>query len=234
MALIMRMKGQNGFSPCRTCNIKGVSISCTYYVPLWRDKIPGASPQQYNASNLPVHSHEEFLEQAHAVEMAPNNSMHEQLAKWYGIKGIPVLSSISLLSFPSSFPFDFIHLIWENLIPNLILFWTGEFKDLDHQDKSYVTAPHIWNMVGITTAACGATIPAVFLSLQLCYVEDSKNQNITNISCSLSNLLSYVWHLRLMRQCWIRLMRVSSHGFRDTNSEYFIPLVLYIILIEMI
>jgi Transposase family tnp2 len=162
MALIMRMKGQNGFSPCRTCNIKGVSISRTYYVPLRRDKIPGATPQQYNASDLPIRSHEEFLEQAHAVDMAPNNSMHEQLAKQYGIKGIPVLSSISSLSFPSSFPFDFMHLIWENLIPNLILFWTGEFKDLNHQGKSYVIAPHIWNTVGVATAACGATIPAAF------------------------------------------------------------------------
>jgi hypothetical protein len=132
------MKGQNGFSPCRTCNIKGVSISRTYYVPLRHDKIPRANPHQYNASDLPIRRHEEFLEQAHVIEMSPNNSMHEQLAKQHGIKGIPVLSSISSLSFPSSFPFDFMHLIWENLIPNLILFWTGEFKDLDHQGKSYV------------------------------------------------------------------------------------------------
>ena len=88
--------------------------------------------------------------------------MNSLLNDMAGIKGIPVLSSISSLSFPSSFPFDFMHLIWENLIPNLILFWTGKFKDLDHQDKSYVIAPHIWNTVGVTTAACGATIPAVF------------------------------------------------------------------------
>jgi hypothetical protein len=162
VALIMRMKGQNGLSPCRTCNIKGVSVSRTYYVPLRRDKIPGANPQQYNASDLPTRTHEEFLEQARAVEMAHNNSTHEQLAKQYGIKGVPVLSCISSLSFPSSFPFDFMHLIWENLIPNLILFWTGEFKDLDHQNKGYVIAPHIWNAVGVTTAACGATIPAAF------------------------------------------------------------------------
>jgi hypothetical protein len=54
------------------------------------------------------------------------------------------------------------HLIWENLIPNLILFWTGEFKDLDHQDKGYVIAPHIWNTLGVNTAACGATIPSAF------------------------------------------------------------------------
>ena len=54
------------------------------------------------------------------------------------------------------------HLIWADLIPNLILFWTGKFKDLDHQNKSYVIAPHIWNAVGVTTAASGATIPAAF------------------------------------------------------------------------
>ena len=94
--------------------------------------------------------------------MATNNSTYEQLAKQYGIKGISILSSISSLSFPSSFPFDFMHLIWENLIPNLILFWTGKFKDLDHQDKGYVIAPHIWNAVREATAACGATIPAAF------------------------------------------------------------------------
>ena len=71
VALMMRMKGQNGLSPCRTCNIKGISVSRTYYVPLRRDKIPGANPQQYNASDLPIRTHGEFLEQAHAVEMAP-------------------------------------------------------------------------------------------------------------------------------------------------------------------
>jgi len=35
VALIMCMKGQNGISPCRICNIKGVRFnSRTYYVPL--------------------------------------------------------------------------------------------------------------------------------------------------------------------------------------------------------
>lgn len=162
MALIMRMKGQNGLSPCRICDIKGVSISRTHYVPLQRDKIPGANPPQYDASSLPLRTHKEFLEQGRAVETAPTNLAREELAKRYGIKGIPVLSSLSSLSFPSSFPFDFMHLIWENLIPNLILFWTGEFKDLNHLDKGYVIEPHIWKELGEITAACGATIPAAF------------------------------------------------------------------------
>ena len=102
------------------------------------------------------------MQQAHNVEMASNNATHEWLAKEHGIKGIPVLSSLSSISFPSSFPFDFMHLIWENLIPNLIEFWTGEFKDLDHQDKGYFIEAHIWNEVGAATAACRATIPAAF------------------------------------------------------------------------
>ena len=94
--------------------------------------------------------------------MAPNNITHEWLAKQYGIKGILVLSFISSISFPSSFPFDFMHLTWENLIPNLIEFWTGMFKDLDHQGKDYVIELHVWNEIGAATAACGATIPATF------------------------------------------------------------------------
>ena len=163
VAQIMRMKGQNGISPCRICDIKGVRFeSRTHYVPLQRDKIPGANPRQYDPSNLPIRTHKKLMEQAAEVEMAPNNVTHERLAKTYGIKGIPVLSSISSISFPSSFPFDFMHLIWENLIPNLIDFWTGTFKDLDHEGKDYVIEPHVWNEIGATTAACGAMIPATF------------------------------------------------------------------------
>ena len=102
------------------------------------------------------------MNQAHDVEMAPNNATHEQLTKEHGIKGIPVLSSLSSSSFPSSFPFDFMHLIWENLIPNFIEFWTGKFKDFDHQDKGYFIEPHVWNEIGAATAACKAKIPAAF------------------------------------------------------------------------
>lgn len=163
MAMMMRMKGQNGISPCRICGIKGVCFhSRTHYVPLGREKIPGAKPRRYDPSNLHIRTHEKLLEQAREVEMARSNKTHEQLSKQYGIKGVPVLSCLSSISFPASFPFDFMHLIWENLIPNLILFWTAEFKDLDHDGKGYIIEPKIWEAVGAATAACGRTIPAAF------------------------------------------------------------------------
>ena len=44
MALVMRMKGQNAISPCGICGIKGIRLLDRYYVPLRREKIPGAEP----------------------------------------------------------------------------------------------------------------------------------------------------------------------------------------------
>ena len=181
MALIMRMKGQNGLSPCRMCEIKGVSISRTYYVPLLRDKIRNANPSRYDASNLPLRTHDEFLKQADAVESATTNTTRENLAKQHGIKGRPVLSCLSSVSFPSSFPFDFMHLIWENLLPNLVLFWTGEFKELDHEGKNYVIESHIWEEVGKATEACSKTIPAAF------------GAPVPNIATKRSSMTSEMW-----------------------------------------
>jgi len=54
------------------------------------------------------------------------------------------------------------HLIWTNLIPNLIRFWTGKFKDISHQDEGYVLAPTVWEAIGEATANAGKTIPAAF------------------------------------------------------------------------
>jgi hypothetical protein len=54
------------------------------------------------------------------------------------------------------------HLIWANLIPNLILLWTGKFKDLDHDDEGYVLAPKVWQAIGVATLDAGKTIPATF------------------------------------------------------------------------
>jgi hypothetical protein len=75
MALIMRMKGQNGISPCRICDIKAISFnSKTHYVPLRRDKVPGAQPQRYDPSNLPIRTHDRLLKQASKVEMASTSN----------------------------------------------------------------------------------------------------------------------------------------------------------------
>jgi hypothetical protein len=91
------------------------------------------------------------------VQSASTTKDFDRLSTQFGIKGLPssLLSALSSLSFPTSFPYNFMHLICANLIPNLILLWTGKFKDLDHDGKDYVIMPTVWNAIGEATFKAG-------------------------------------------------------------------------------
>jgi hypothetical protein len=102
------------------------------------------------------------MEQAMEVQCVSTNVDYEGLATKYGIKGLLLLSTLSSLSFPVSFPYDFMHLIWTNLIPNLICFWTRNFKDISHQDEGYVLVLMVWEAIEEAIMNIGKTIPAVF------------------------------------------------------------------------
>jgi len=162
--MIMQIKGHNAKLPCHMCKIQGIwnDTSKTHYVPLNWDNFPPASPCQYDPSAVPLRIYKMFIQQAEAVQNAPTAAASDWLAIKYSIKGIPLLSSLTSLSFPASFPYDFMHFIWANLIPNLILLWTEEFKDLEHQDEDYLLLKSAWKAVGAVTAAVGDTVPASF------------------------------------------------------------------------
>ncbi|PPQ68810.1 hypothetical protein CVT24_007695 [Panaeolus cyanescens] len=160
VSLIMRMKGQNGISPCRFCLIKGnTGGGRTNYIPLCRH---GLDEDDYDASNLPMRSHQGFMDHIAQIEGAATTAQRDLLATEYGIKGMPLLNDLSSIYFPDSFPLDFMHLIWENLIPNLIRFWKKEFKDLDHKRMGYVISTNDWNAIGLASGTSGRTIPSAF------------------------------------------------------------------------
>jgi hypothetical protein len=172
IAMAMRMKGHNGIRPCRMCSIVGLRApnnprATTHYVPLNRANHPAVtnshtSIKTYNGSQLPLRTHTEFIDQAYQVQCASTNDAEERLAKEYGIKGVPILACLSSLSFPASFPFDFMHLIWENVVKNLILLWTGEFKGLDEGTGLFKLAPKVWEAIGRAGAVSGDSIPHAF------------------------------------------------------------------------
>jgi hypothetical protein len=116
---------------------------------------------EYDPENLLLHSHNCIMAQANSVESAPTKVWQEELAKVYGIKGVPILSALGSLRFPQSFPYDFMHLIWENLILNLILFWSGCYKGMD-KGQQYVLDPRIWQDIGTTSTEAIKTIPTSF------------------------------------------------------------------------
>jgi len=95
------------------------------------------------------------------VVSTPTEIRQEELSEAYGIKGVPLLSALGSLRFPQSFPYNFMHLIWENLIPNLVLFWSGNYKGMD-EGQPYVLAPNIWQVVGATSANATKMIPSLF------------------------------------------------------------------------
>lgn len=172
VSMIMRMKGHNGLAPCRMCNIKALRIpkssNKTHYVPLDRSRHPSVRSSEstiksYNPANLPLRTHDEFISQAHEVDMATTKAQEEHLAKSYGIKGTPILSYIHSLSFPKSFPYDFMHLVFENVIKNLLDLWTLDTcKGLDEGAGSYRLGPKVAEAVGMATAQSGSTIPGAF------------------------------------------------------------------------
>jgi hypothetical protein len=171
VSMLMRMKGHNGLVPCRMCKITALrtpnSRSPGHYVPLHRARHPAVKNDDtithiYDPANLPLRTPADFLETARAVQMAPTTAQSNILAKKSGIKGIPILSYLPSLFFPYSFPYDFMHLIFENVMKNLILLWTGEFKGLDEGTGQYHLMPKVWEAIGTATAASGSIIPSAF------------------------------------------------------------------------
>jgi hypothetical protein len=197
VALLMHMKGHNGFSPCRMCKIQGLRVpevrGTALYVPLFRSNHPDVlidptAIKYYDPANLPLRTHAEFIAQAEEVQLAPTNAEADRLSRSYCIKSISILSQLHSLTFPTSFPYDFMHLIWENLIKNLTLHWTGEFKGLDDGAESYQLSNPVWQAIGQATATSGTTIPSAY---------GSRVPNITNDRANVSAEMWSFWTLYL-------------------------------------
>lgn len=162
IAKLMRMKGHNGLLPCRFCKIRGIRIpnsrSPAHYVPLDRSQHPDCGDHpHYDPASLPIRTHNEILQQAREVDLAPNASQAERLATTYGVNGTSMLSRLPSIDFPKSFPLEFMHAIWENTIPNIVSLMRGKFKDLDCTD--FRLGDKVWEAIGKASFASGDTIP---------------------------------------------------------------------------
>jgi len=164
VSMLLRVKGHNARSPCRLCTIQGVQIPksslTTYYVPLSRKNLTPKQPD-VDPIHLPLRTHETFMAEAKEVQSAESNAESDRLATKYGINGVPLLGVLDSLSLPLSTGYEFMHLVFENLLPNLVLFWSGNFKNLD-QDQPFVIDRRVWDAIGMSTAASKSTIPSCY------------------------------------------------------------------------
>jgi hypothetical protein len=161
MAKLMRMKGPNAVYPCRACKIRGVRDAegggRTNYVPLHRDE-----GDSYDPLDLPRRTHDKFIQEAVHVDMASTDAEAERRSKATGINGLPILATLSSLSFPASFPHDLMHLIPENVVKNLLALGTSNFKGLDTADEDYRLKPTVIEAIGAACVTAGDTTPAAF------------------------------------------------------------------------
>jgi hypothetical protein len=160
VAKLLRLKGHNAISPCRACRIIAIrdvqSGSKTHYTPQHR-----RDGKSYDPFDLPTRTHDEFILQAIQVATSPTDTEEALRAKRFGINGVPVLTVLSSVSVPASFPHDFMHII-ENVVPSLIKLWTGRYKGLDLGIGDYHIHDSVWKAIGEACAASGATIPSSF------------------------------------------------------------------------
>ena len=73
------------------------------------------------------------------------------------------MSHVQSLDYAQSLPWEWFHLLLENIILNLVNFWTGQFKGLGEGTEEFEIAPHIWEEIGKETAAAVQHIPATFV-----------------------------------------------------------------------
>ncbi|KAF8666235.1 Transposase family tnp2 [Rhizoctonia solani] len=165
VAKLMCMKGHNGKLPCRACNIRGVpgTLSNTLYVPLAR---PFASdthgPQRYDPLQLPLRTHPEYIRQALHVKDSKNPAQAACRSRHAGINGVSGLARIPGFVFPGSFPHDFMHLMFENVIPTLLDIWTqtGKYKKFGRGDKAYCL--WAWSDISRHCPKTCNTLPSAF------------------------------------------------------------------------
>lgn len=164
---LLLIKGHNGFSPCRTCFIQGVlcrlAKSSVYYVPLMQPRVRGQEPQAWPYNNLPMRTHELCLATYDALETARNQTERDNLAREHGINSRPIFARLQSIDLASSAPYDAMHLLFENLVPNMVRHWTGTFKGLDQGTGTYQLSAQQWEDVGRLTARATQTIPSQFV-----------------------------------------------------------------------
>ncbi|CAE6386878.1 unnamed protein product [Rhizoctonia solani] len=161
---MLMIKGHNAVSPCRFCYIQGVlcrlAKSSVYYVPLAR---PGDPPVFVSPNQLVPRTHELFLAHYDALEAAPTQAERNRLAKGFGINSRAIFSRLKSIDLATCAPYDAMHLLFENLVPNMIRHWTSNFKGLGQGTGDFELAEDDWIEIGELTANASKTIPSTFV-----------------------------------------------------------------------
>jgi hypothetical protein len=159
---LLALKGHNAVMPCRACYIRGVlcqlARNSVYYVPL---TAPGHEHPFPVA--LLMRTHASFLFHLTQLEAAGTDAERRTIAKDCGINSRSIFARLGSVDLASSAPYDIMHLLFENLVPNMIKHWTGNFKGFDTGTGDYQLLDNEWAEIGKLTEKAARTIPSAFV-----------------------------------------------------------------------
>jgi hypothetical protein len=146
-------KGAGAIVPCQKCPIEGIRDTTkkkggTYYVPHQRPDEDG-SWTDWILENPRKHA---FFEEAwHELTQATTVAECKEIQQRCGITCVPILGLLCSIDLIKSFPYGLMHLLFENLAPNLVAHWKGTFKNLDPSDDPYALDEKVWEAIGLET-----------------------------------------------------------------------------------
>jgi hypothetical protein len=159
---VLELIGHNGQFPCCFCMIQAIPGRTSgngihLYCPLHRTNGDSLDPLE-----LPIHTHEETIQLGYEVLCALTENAASTHATECGIKGISLLVRLPSVSIPASFPVEVMHMVWINLMPQLVDLWTENFHDIDDGTEDYCINQLLWNSFSNACEESGITIPSEF------------------------------------------------------------------------
>ncbi|KAG9122347.1 hypothetical protein FRC07_001330 [Ceratobasidium sp. 392] len=102
--------------------------------------------------------------QAKQVRTAPTKAETNRRAMFFGINDLTPFTRLSSIEFPTSFPYDFMHAVFQNVVPTLLDLWThtGRMDRFGSGREDYILSSDAWSGIGAACAKSGKTIPSLF------------------------------------------------------------------------
>ena len=158
----LNIKGHNSIYPCRSFKVQAVrGLGKTHYMPLHPPSQHCSKRALYRLA--PLRHHKDFSDVNKRISTVKSKTKKAKIAKQTGIKGLPSLRHVRYLDYAWLSAWEWFHLFLENIIPNLVDFWTGQFKGLGTGREDFKIAPEIWQEIGMETAASVWHIPSTFV-----------------------------------------------------------------------
>ena len=166
IAHIMDMKGHIGKCPCRACWVTGkrdrTNDQNKVHYPVHTDS---GRQERHNIQGLldNPRTHQSFYDLANEIVNAETLAGAEAHRTRAGLNLMSALWGLPGINFERSFPHDLMHLIFLNVCPNLVAWWTGTFKNIDTTRDQFRISIDNWKRIGQRIVKSMELIPGSFI-----------------------------------------------------------------------